>query len=646
LAFSLSSAASEGYNQGVVLPAQLGLEALRERGILRSVDLHFARMVSEESGDRREIVLLAAALASRAPAYGHVCVNLSRIDKTIRIESDEVEQPTLSWPTGTAFVKALSNSPIVGQGRNYSKPLMLSGERLFLSRYWLYQLELKHDLKHRCTRVFDVDALRIRRDIGLLFPECLVRDASKGREQRDLLDTIELSPSRQLVAAITALRRGLTVICGGPGTGKTTTVVRILAMLVEAATNPPNIILLAPTGKAASRLGQSVARAKHSGAWFPPGTKEHIPESSLTVHRALGLGGLGRPPRYDRSNPLDADVVVVDEASMVDLSLMTKVFAAVRPEARLILLGDPDQLASVEAGAVLSDLVSQRNDVSTEASTFYREVLETLPDDLKPTREDSGLWDCIVELDTSHRFDSTSGIGRLATMVNEGRSSDACMLLKDTNLEDLHFVRTRSAAETQRQLLSLVGPHFASQEDTEEAADAVGELSRLRVLTPHRRGSLGATRLNRTVESWLHAQSGRPADTMWYSGKPILVTRNDALLDVYNGDMGVVFKNVHHNDHHVLFESTGSGPLRQLHPARLPPHETVYAMTVHKSQGSEFQEVVLVLPEKPSPILTRELLYTAITRARQKVTIIGSLEVFSQTIDECIERSSGFSNDR
>jgi exodeoxyribonuclease V alpha subunit len=630
----------------VVLPAQLGLEALKERGVLRSVDLHFASMVSEESGDRREIVLLAAALASRAPAYGHVCVNLSRIDKTIRVESDDADQPPLPWPTGTAFAKALSQSPIVGQGRNYSKPLMLSGERLFLSRYWLYQLELNHDLKHRCARLFDVDISHLRRDMGLLFPECLVRDASKECDQRDLLDTIELSPSRQLVAAVTALRRGLTVICGGPGTGKTTTVVRILAMLVEAATNPPNILLLAPTGKAASRLGQSISRTKHSGAWFPPGTKEHIPEGALTVHRALGLGGHGRPPRYDRSNPLDADVVVVDEASMVDLSLMTKVFAAVRPESRLILLGDPDQLASVEAGAVLSDLVSQRNDVSTDASEFYGQVLGTLPDDLKPTREDSGLWDCIVELDTSHRFDSTSGIGRLSSLINEGDAAQACALLKDNDLEDLQFVRTRSSAETQRQLVSLVGPHFASQESAESASEAVGQLSQLRVLTPHRRGSLGATRLNRTLESWLHTQSGRPADTAWYAGKPILVTRNDALLDVYNGDMGVVFRGDSHGEHQVLFEGAGPGTLREFHPARLPPHETVYAMTVHKSQGSEFQEVVLVLPEIPSPILTRELLYTAITRARTKVTVIGSLDVFSQTIDECIERSSGFTNVR
>ncbi len=625
------------------------LESLQERGILRAVDVQFARLLGDETGDTRTIVLLAAALASRAPAYGHVCVNLDKLSGTIRHEPDPKGEDTLEWPTGAQFQRALSRSPAVTTGRNYSKPLVLSGMRLFLSRYWLFQQELLHDLKKRQTLTFDVDVKHTRRDLGLLFPECLPRDATKAQEQQDLLDTIELEPTRQLLAALAALRNGLTIICGGPGTGKTTTVVRILAMLLatrQPAEDRPalDILLLAPTGKAASRLGQSISRAKAKGSWLPPGTMDLVPETAMTVHRALGLGGHQGKPRHTRNNPLDADVVVVDEASMVDLSLMTKIFAAVRPEARLILLGDPDQLASVEAGAVLADLVADRDKQSKEMADYFKGILGESPPPPGSPQEAAGLYDCIVELNRSHRFDEKSGIGSLAKMVNQGDSKQACSLLMKGDLTDIRYIRTRSVTESQKFLKEEVAKRLASNQSTAEASEALRTLQELRVLTAHRRGPLGAQRLNRTITGWVHSLNGSQADNDWYPGRPVLITRNDALLELYNGDTGVTHTSTA-GELSVLFEGSTDTDIRAFHPARLPPHETVYAMTVHKSQGSEFEEVVLVLPDVPSPILTRELLYTAITRAKTRVTIIGNIDVFRAGVDEEIERSSGFTTE-
>ena len=629
------------------MAATSALTLLKEHGILREIDVRFAMLLAEETGDRRELVLLAAALASRAPAYGHVCVNLDTLQHTIRSESAVSAEAQPAWPSGSAFEAALRNSPAVTTGRNYSKPLFLQGRRLYLSRYWLFQQELLHDITRRQAVTYDVDTERVARDLGLLFPECLIRDAHKDEDQRDLLDSLELRPSRQLIAALTALRHSLTVICGGPGTGKTTTVVRILAMLLDAHNKHEmnrdlDILLLAPTGKAASRLGQSLARSKTSGAWLPPNTTDKIPERSLTIHRALGLGtSPAARPRHDRSNPLDADIVVVDEASMVDLSLMTKLFAAVRPDARLILLGDPNQLASVEAGAVLSDIVSDRAELSRPMGTYLSTILGEQPTGLEVTRDDEGVWDCIVELDRSHRFDAKSGIGRLARHVNAGNSSDALKLLSSTQHADIRLVRTRTVKESQQALRELTTERFAANHRVKTATESLASQHALRVLTVHRRGPLGAGRLNASLTAWVHEANGSLADSEWYPGRPVLITRNDPLLDLYNGDTGVA-----HSDStdevRVLFEGVSDGDIRSFNPARLPPHETVYAMTVHKSQGSEFGEVVLILPEQPSPILTRELLYTAITRARTSVTVIGNPDVLRQGIAEKIERTSGF----
>ena len=389
-------------------------------------------------------------------------------------------------------------------------------------------------------------------------------------------------------------------------------------------------------------MGQSLARSKASGAWLPPDTAEKIPERSLTIHRALGLGSSpAARPRHDRNNPLDADIVVVDEASMVDLSLMTKLFAAVRPDARLILLGDPNQLASVEAGAVLSDIVTDRGELSRAMGAYLSSILGEQMAGMDVTRDDEGLWDCIIELDRSHRFDAKSGIGQLASHVNAGNASEALKIFSDTQYGDVRFVRTRTVKESQDALRKLTTEQFAANHQVATPAESLASQHALRVLTVHRQGALGARRMNASLTAWVHESNGSLADSEWYPGRPILITRNDPLLELYNGDTGVAY-NEPDGEVRVLFEGVSGGDIRAFNPARLPPHETVYAMTVHKSQGSEFEHVVVILPEKPSPILTRELLYTAITRARASVTVIGSPDVLRLGIAEKIERTSGF----
>ena len=630
--------------------ASAELDLLVEFGVLRLVDAHFARAVTAEAGDDRSIVQLALALASRTPAYGHVCLDLDRLKTSIRAEDPAFSALRDQWPAPDDFVAALRTSPAVSDGRTASKPLVLSNRRLYLTRYWMYQHRLVHDLQERSLRRFPVDTARAGRDLGLLFPECMQRSQTDERDQLDLLAPLELQPNRQLLGALTALRGALTIICGGPGTGKTTTVVRILAMLVdERSFSHPSgdagleILLLAPTGKAASRLGEAVRGAKASRMRFPDGVREQIPEQAKTIHRALGLSGRpGRGPRHDRSNPLTADVIVVDEASMVDLALMSQLFEALRPDSRLILLGDPDQLASVEAGAVLAEIVTHRNETSTDQAAYYRDILGDLPPSFEATRDDTGLWDCVVELDESHRFDSESGIGKLSRRLNAGDVIGVCQQLTAGQTDDVSFMATKTLAETRRALKELAVPGYAPLSSGSSPENALRRLDGFRVLTAHRRGPLGVNRLNGQITSWLRADGQISPGQESYAGRPVLITRNDPLLDLYNGDTGLsVSAPEVPGGLHILFPQGGGDRIRALHPARLPAHETVYAMTVHKSQGSEFDEVVLVLPERESPLLTRELLYTAITRARRKLTIIGDLSVLSEGIDERIERSSG-----
>jgi exodeoxyribonuclease V alpha subunit len=612
------------------------LAELCSQGVLSPLDYHFAAMLGRLEPQAGRAVLLGAAFASRAIGRGDVCANLEELARTTLVGADE--QPiALELPACAVWCSELAQSSLVGDGTTPT-PLVLAGRRLYLHRYFEYEHRLATVLRERAEIVEPVDEVRLDRDMERLFPDA----AARGTE-----------PQRR--AALTAARRRLTVVSGGPGTGKTFTVVKILALLQSQAAarraDPLDVLLVAPTGKAAQRLSEAVDQQRTA---LDADLARALPPRAATIQRALGYQP--RTPsrfRHSAENPLPADVVVVDEASMVALALMSKLVDAVAPRARLILLGDKDQLASVEAGAILGDL--------------YPPPVECGA----PTRAPA-IRECLVQLTTSFRYPSGSGIERLARLTNAGDPAGVLALLRPAEPQAsrrrkapaaqlaLPFGTSSVAPETasparQRGDVGLIEPASAEslaialtsrilegftpfcRESTPK--EKLARLAAFRILCAHRRGPFGAEALNRVVEQKLaEARLLRPEGEA-YDGRPIIVTRNDYQLGLFNGDVGVI---THAADGAPLCHFVDQeGRLRSLPPGRLPPHETVFAMTVHKSQGSEFDRVALVLPERVSAVATRELVYTGITRARHRVELFARAEVLSAAIARRTERASG-----
>lgn len=630
------------------------LQRLLEAGVISVLDMHFARGLARLHPDEPESVFLGAALASRAVRHGHVCADLHRLLAQPLL--DEEGQPLpVELPGLSVWAMDLGASPLVSAGERPTPLVFDGGARLYLARYWRYQTALARGLRERVEqRPGGVDPQQLGEGLSRLFSE-------RGEHQAD---------PWQRLAAVVAAQRGLTVISGGPGTGKTSTVVRILALLQEQALargeRPLRMQLFAPTGKAAARLGEAITERLQTLP-VDDAVRRSIPTQPSTIHRGLGF----RPSTpthfsHDAENPLPVDLALVDEASMVDLALMAKLVDAVPPGARLVLLGDKNQLASVEAGAILGDVC--RTDVRPGYSPEFREELQTLvgdralPEELRegpgealgeasgaPPREAGtpGIGDCIVELVHSYRFSAEGGIGGLARAVNGGDGEATVAALGEpvppnrvgADERAVALVRLGEDDELRAVLEPVVREGFTGllrSRDPEERLDALG---RFRLLSPHRQGRYGVVALNRLVEEQLSKAGLINARDVWYDGRPVIVTENDHQLELYNGDVGFVHRDPH-GQTRVVFGTAGGG-LRWLAPARLPPHETVFAMTVHKSQGSEFDRVALILPAAVSPVLTRELVYTAITRARRQIVIYGTAEVLREAVERRIDRASG-----
>lgn len=614
------------------------ISALRDAGVLSDLDVHFARTVSRLSPPQSEAASLGAALASRAVSHGHVCADLRELLERPLVASDGTVVRDVRLPPIFEWVMALGKTTLVGDGTT-STPLVFDGEaRLYLRRYWTYQRDLAARLRTMAAAPLpsDAEASRVAQGVRRLF----------GADERSTAD-----PRQMLAAAIAGLRQ-LSVISGGPGTGKTTTVVRVLALLIEEAVHGdrprPRIALLAPTGKAAARLSESIASGRDRLPCSDE-VKAAIPADASTIHRRLGYRP-GSPTRFahDRDNPLPADIVLVDEASMVDLALMAKLFEAVGPDARVILLGDKDQLASVEAGAILGDICDTANRPQSAAaqysdplraqlSAFFPELADVIAPQ-GPTS--AGIWDSIALLTRSFRFSDTGGIGRLAKAVGTGDASGAIEQLHadDDAVGLVELEDPASLGSTLRDPMVRMFKAVATGEGPQARLDA---LARYRLLCAHRRGAFGTERLNSMIENALESAGliRKEGNDPQYDGRPILVTTNDYQLDLFNGDVGVV----HRDDDGILraYFPDGQGGLRSFAASRLPPHESVYAMTVHKSQGSEFTEIGLLLPPQLSLVLTRELLYTAVTRAKERVTLFGTAKVIRESIDRRVDRASG-----
>ncbi len=636
-------------------------------GVLTTAEARWAERLGGIGGEDHPQVLLAAALALRGPRYGHVCVELDRIAAHVAVEpqpgsgqgsrSDAAEVDTLDWPATDAWRATLTASPLTRSGGDAATPLVLAGSRLYLDRYWRYEQRLATALEDRATTAEHAQAAPAAA-VGTWLDELF----GPARE----LD-------RQRLAAAVALTRRLTVIAGGPGTGKTYTVARVLALLHRAALagtadRPLRVVLVAPTGKAAARLQESLREALRTLTLPAPvrAAMERTPAS--TIHRLLGVTPTSSTRfRHDHRRPVPYDVVIVDEASMVSLPLMAKLVDAVDDPARLILLGDRDQLASVEAGAVFGDICGRAGSgpvlrFSPGAASALDEVVGGYLEGAHEVADRPGIWDAIVRLDRFRRFAAGSELGAVAAAIqSSGTEVERVIELLQAPTSELSPVATTAdgGRDTAARLLDPDDDPAVSDHVTElvldryapvvrlalagaPPAEVLSELASLRVLCARRRGPDGVEDWNRRIERRLsEAVPGFDPGRRWYVGRPILITRNDAALRLYNGDVGVIVSDPEQPGRLVAAFWTPEAGVRTISPARLPACETTFAMTIHKSQGSQFAEVVIVLTPEPSPVLTRELVYTALTRASRRATVLGRTAILRAALARPVQRASG-----
>jgi len=605
-------------------------------GVLNAADIHVALRFGRFAGQVDEQVLLAVALAVRAPRLGHVNVDLATVRHTATVDVDmPVDLQSLPWPDPPAWVATLLNSPLVANGEEGpgDGPLRLIGSWLYLDRYWREERQVAADLAVRAEHsLTGIDVPALRAGLERLFPDAAGSD-------------------RQRLAAAVAVLRPLTVVAGGPGTGKTTTVARILALLDEqagaAGAPAPLVALTAPTGKAAARLEESVHQ-EAAGLDVGDELKSRLlATKASTLHRLLGWQPGNRSRfRHNRSNRLPHDVVVVDETSMVSLSQMAKLVEAVRPDARLILVGDPQQLASVEAGAVLGDIVGPATDrllMRPAARAALAEVVGEFPVDERDDSPGAAIGDGIVVLQRVHRFGG--GIAALADAVRRGDADATIAALSAPENDDITWIPVDLAEPSTANLGPIraaavaAGAAIAGAAQAGDGRAALEALAGFRMLCAHRRGPYGVATWTAQVEAWMAAAvPGFAAGGAWYAGRPLLVTENDYTLGLYNGDTGVVVA-AGAERRAAVFERRGQ--VLEFSLARLSAVETVHVMTIHKSQGSQFDTVAALLPDPDSPILTRELLYTAVTRARRRLLLAGTEEAIRAAVTRPVARSSG-----
>lgn len=693
-------------------------------GWIRHLDRAVAHFLLAQIPGIDPLTLLTAVIASHQAGQGHVCLDLAACldDPDLLLKLPPIESPHAVGPTLTPlthkdrpsallrnislveWLNALRSCPAVetieGRGvesmadTSNDRPLLLSlinrEARLYLRRYWQVEgriaLAIASRLSTRGQPTGDqptVDqhkgedparAAEIRRRLDLLFAD---NQAGDG-------------PDWQKIACAIAARSRFSVITGGPGTGKTTTVVRLLALIqslsYERDEPAQRLALCAPTGKAAARLSESIRDKVHAIAGldqaqlerpqndFAPGhwqtVADRLPTEVTTLHRLIGMRPLAERPRHHPGNPLPADVVVVDEASMIGIELMDQLLAALASETTLILLGDKDQLASVEAGALLAELCRHADQGGYDQTTctwIEQASGERVPAGLRADGKISALDQSIVMLRHSHRFGNESDIGRLAAAVNTGEADTAMNRLNATDGSVRQLQISEQDPSALRQVLvegyrpwleqirtgtRLFDPYGDDPEQNRRILELFAAHGRFQLLCALRRGPAGVEGLNRLAAEWLVGAELLDVSAIdhrgtegWYAGRPVLVTRNDPQLGLANGDIGLVLACRNRHGGRLLRVAFAGDPgkdvntIRWINPARLAAVETAFALTVHKSQGSEFDHTLLILPQRPNPILTRELLYTAITRAKNRFTLVTSNAALSaDTLKQGIER--------
>lgn len=658
----------------------------RQQNLLRPLDYQFARFICEQDANADQHLALLAAFTSYQLGRGDVCLPVDRLATLIdewpkglrkefrllfnALESDCLRPQTVinAAPVNAAAdevpvtldmfaepVPVVTEAVYMGAGvslcSRYSSigkpseetPLIFDGERLYLQRYFSFEAYLSQQIT-RLAQPLDVDEPSLKQGLTQLF----TADPAQ-------------SVDWQQVAVAVALRRRFSIISGGPGTGKTTTVTRLLALYIQQQClqqGPdfvPAIKLAAPTGKAAARLSESIAQAREQ---LPLSADiiERIPVEATTIHRLLGTIPNSKSFRHNADNPLHLELLVVDEASMIDLPMMARLLAALPPQGRIILIGDKHQLASVEAGSVLGDICAWHLEKTHSAGRT-----DPVSAELRYSADQAGYLSRVCGLDAgsvsggqravadslallrhSYRFDAASGIGQLAAAINGG---DATLIepVLNKGYDDIDFIPLSSDSYTQMIDAAAEGysDYLRALRSGAAPLEVLNAFARVQLLAVLRQGVYGVEGLNAALEQRLNRMGLIQTSQQWYAGRPVMIVQNDHQLGLYNGDIGIVqpdvdgrirvwFEDPHHPD-----------GVRGVLPSRLPGHETVFAMTVHKSQGSEFARVLMILPPEDGPLMTRELVYTGVTRAKQRLELYARLSSLKGATSRRTERASG-----
>lgn len=596
------------------------LSELRNNGQLRTLDHALAISLGRLRPETAPSVLVAAALASLAVSQGHAGFDPAQPQRLVEGGFD--------WPSPTQWLEQLRESEWVALPEqpgvaSVDAPLVLENGLLYLRRYREYERQLAEGLQ-RIGR-FALPSMALE-SLAPLFAQ-LFPDAAGGVDH-------------QARAAAVTLRHPLSLVTGGPGTGKTTTIARLLLLLVaqamQAGRPAPRVALAAPTGRAAERMAESLrlATQRLQADGVDPALCEALPGSGTTLHRLLGVIPDSPRFRHHADNPLPFDVVVVDEASMIDLPMMAKLVEATASGTRLILLGDPDQLPSVEAGDVLSAILRASGDGEGTRSDDARALQSLLaPATLRPDAPPTAFAGRRVQLQRGYRQGQALDLAPLATAVRNGDGAAAMALLRQGELAGVSFHEgLLDPLQEQREHLLA---RWRALGDAADPAQALAQAGRLRILTALREGAQGARGLNSRIEALLAG-----ANPGYFHGRLLLVTENSYRHRLFNGDIGICLRD---GSGATAAWFPGDVPTqpRAFHPAALPAHESAFAMTVHKAQGSEFDEVWLQLPRHDTRVLSRELVYTGLTRARQRLHVAGSAEVLGLALQRHASRLSG-----
>ncbi|PID47035.1 MAG: exodeoxyribonuclease V subunit alpha [Proteobacteria bacterium] len=612
-------------------------EKMRATELFSSIDLHFAEFMARQSGstvseELENALFVTAALLSRAVQQGHIC--LSRTD--LENERQILETKGIGFQKNDLDLVARSDGVALAEEvrKGEVKPLVLAGGSLYLYRYFQYEENMMARLDHFSGT----------RELNAAEREVVSRHLNDSR----LFQQAKGVLNWQKVAAFYSVKNRLSIISGGPGTGKTTTLAKILCMLYEM--NPTlKIALAAPTGKAAARMGEAVVHIKKMMLEQIPEMEEaigRIPEDTgLTIHRMLGTRQHSLQFRYNREKRLPHDVVIVDECSMIPVPLMSKLLDAVRDDARLILLGDKDQLASVEAGRCFGDLCD-----SSAINTFSKELADeyvSFSGEVLPTCKEKRR--SLVQLQQSYRFPDASAVGRISRLINRGDRASAgeayeLAVSEASSKDDIPVIWHENGDHRQmlKELEPLILSNFSQVVAAQSAQQALRALAAFRVLACVKKGPYGVNQLNSAIEAILEKNKLIDRAEPFYENRPVMVLQNSYAAQLFNGDIGIV-RSDPAGHKRVYFPPLSDGEERSFLPSVLPEHETVFAMTIHKSQGSEFDSVMLVLPIHESPVLTRELLYTGITRTKGRVELFSTRRMFIAAAVRKVARNSGWS---